>query len=98
MRHGVKGATTRTNVDLEWVGRNVGVGMGAGGVMVACAAVTWLLGLARPRCSPPTVVRNIVGQVLFDSRRNGKTPLGARMSIDISTALQGYEGNRKRPV
>ena len=27
MRHGVKGATTRTNIDLEWIGRNVGVGM-----------------------------------------------------------------------
>lgn len=98
MRHGVKGATTRTTTKLEWVGRNVGGEMDTSGVVVVCiGVVTWLLKPARLLGNLPTAIRNHVGQVLADGCRNGKTPLGARMSIDISMALQGHEGGRKRP-
>jgi len=52
MWHGVKGATTRTNIVLELVGRGVGVGMDTNGVVVACAVVTWLPRLTCPRRRP----------------------------------------------
>lgn len=75
VRYGIKSATTRANIGLEWVGRSVGVVINADGGRSHTHGRRLLCGL-------PTGVRKPVDQVPTDGLQKRENTVGCNKDVD----------------